>query len=393
MSTDKLSQPGGTAPVQPDGSDTGTERSSLKAESGASLRGERMVVWGAWLVALSVVLFAIYLGWRTRSAAAATPVPPSSQETLPAATAIPAAKLDVSLPSVVQDSSIQAIPRLAELHTTIPDRPREDAITYTVEVGDAVFSIAKSFNLKPETILWANYDLLKDSPDALSPGMQLRIPPVNGVYYQWAEGDSLASVSTKFDATPESIVDFAGNKLDLSNPDVKPGQWVMVPDGHREFQQWVVPIIPRGQAGVAKSVYGAGACPGGYNGGAIGTGFFVWPTASHVLSGNDFWSGHLGIDIAAGIGDSIHAADSGVVVFAGWSNQGYGYMIMIDHGNGYQTLYGHLSSVGVYCGQDVYQGGYIGAAGSTGNSTGSHLHFEVRYMGGFIDPWYVLPPP
>jgi murein DD-endopeptidase MepM/ murein hydrolase activator NlpD len=144
---------------------------------------------------------------------------------------------------------------------------------------------------------------------------------------------------------------------------------------------------------VAKSVYGAGACGGGYTGGAYGTGFFSWPTASHTLSGNDYWSGHLGIDIAAGIGDGVYAADSGVVVFGGFSSQGYGYMILIDHGNGYQTLYAHLSAVNVVCGQDVYQGGYIGATGSTGNSTGSHLHFEVRYGGGFVSPWYALPAP
>jgi murein DD-endopeptidase MepM/ murein hydrolase activator NlpD len=223
--------------------------------------------------------------------------------------------------------------------------------------------------------------------------MQLRIPPVDGVYYEWAEGDTLKSVAAKFDADMDSIVSFAGNQIDLTSLEVKPGQWVMVPDGHREFQQWIIPVIPRGQAGVAKSVYGAGACDGGYTGGAMGTGFFVWPTASHVLSGNDYWSGHLGIDIAAGIGDGVYAADSGVIVFSGYSSQGYGYMIMIDHGNGYQTLYAHLSAVNVYCGQDVYQGGYIGATGSTGNSTGSHLHFEVRYLGGFVSPWYVLPAP
>jgi len=216
---------------------------------------------------------------------------------------------------------------------------------------------------------------------------------VNGVYYEWTEGDTLDSVAAKFDASQESIINFAGNKLDLANPDIKPGQWVMIPDGHREFQQWVIPVIPRGQAGVAKSVYGAGACAGGYTGGAMGTGFFVWPTANHSLSGNDYWSGHLGIDIGAGVGDPVYAADSGVVVFSGWSSQGYGYMIMIDHGDGYQTLYAHLSAVSAYCGQDVYQGGYIGATGSTGNSTGSHLHFEVRYLGGFVSPWYVLPAP
>jgi hypothetical protein len=297
------------------------------------------------------------------------------------------------MPSVAQDASTQAISRLTLLHTIIPERPRQEVITYTVSLGDSVFGIAKDHKIEPETVLWANYDQLKDSPDMLSPNMQLRIPPLDGVYYQWKEGDTPESVATAFKAKVDDILNWPGNKLDLTNPQIKPGEWVMIPGGQREFQQWVMPVIPRGQAGVAKSVYGAGACPGGYTGGAFGSGFFVWPTANHTLSGNDYFSGHLGIDIAAGVGDPIYAADSGVIVFAGWSSQGYGYMIMIDHGDGYQTLYAHLSKVSVYCGQDVYQGGYIGATGNSGNSTGSHLHFEVRYMGGFVSPWYVLPSP
>jgi murein DD-endopeptidase MepM/ murein hydrolase activator NlpD len=117
----------------------------------------------------------------------------------------------------------------------------------------------------------------------------------------------------------------------------------------------------------------------------------VWPSANRVLSGNDYWPGHLAIDIAAAVGDGVFAADSGVVVFSGWATGGYGYMVMIDHGNGYQTLYSHLSQAIARCGQSVNQGTYIGAAGSTGNSTGAHLHFEVRYFGGFVNPWTVLP--
>lgn len=167
---------------------------------------------------------------------------------------------------------------------------------------------------------------------------------------------------------------------------------LMLPGGHREFKQWIVPTIPRGKAGVSSSLYGAGTCPGGYEG-AYGTGGFIWPADNHTLSGNDYWSGHLAIDIAAGTGARIYAADSGVVVFAGSALGGYGNMVVIDHGNGYQTLYAHLSSVGVSCGQSVSQGQYIASAGNTGYSTGPHLHFEVRYMGGFIDPWYVLPAP
>jgi murein DD-endopeptidase MepM/ murein hydrolase activator NlpD len=143
---------------------------------------------------------------------------------------------------------------------------------------------------------------------------------------------------------------------------------------------------------VVKNAYGPGTCEGGYDG-AYGTGSFVWPTAGHTLSGNDYWGGHLGIDIGLGEGDGIFASDSGVIVFSGWANGGYGYMIMIDHGNGYQTLYAHLSSVSASCGQSVGQGQYIAAGGSTGNSTGPHLHFEVRLNGGWINPWYVLPAP
>jgi len=89
----------------------------------------------------------------------------------------------------------------------------------------------------------------------------------------------------------------------------------------------------------------------------------------------------------------VYASDGGVVVFSGWSTGGYGNTVVIDHGNGYQTLYGHLSSAAAGCGRSVSQGTVIGYAGSTGNSTGTHLHFEVRYLGGFISPWYVLPAP
>ena len=105
-----------------------------------------------------------------------------------------------------------------------------------------------------------------------------------------------------------------------------------------------------------QTIAGAGGCTHLLGGGAVGTGYFVWPAVNHFLSGNDYWSGHLGIDIAAGEGAAIYAADSGVVVYAGAIGGGYGNMIMIDHGNGYHTLYAHLSVVSVYCGQSIYQG-------------------------------------
>lgn len=345
---------------------------------------------GSWMLALSLVLMAAYLGWQAKSTQAATPgsVPTSIPQTERLVS--PASQFSAELPGYFKGVPEKGVVRRTSLHTNIPSRSRTTVIEYSVTTGDSVFGIAQSFNLHPETILWANYDQLNDSPDMLNPGMTLNVPPVDGVYYQWQEGDTLDSIAAKFEAAVQDIVGWEGNNFDLTNPQVKPEQWIMVPKGHREFRQWLVPTIARSNSGVSKSVLGPGACEGDYSG-AYGSGVFAWPSAAHTLSGNDYWSGHLGIDIAGSLGDGVFAADAGVIVFAGWANGGYGNMVMIDHGNGYQTLYAHLSSVGSACGQSVYTGSYIGAIGSTGNSTGAHLHFEVRYMGGFISPWYVLP--
>ena len=348
------------------------------------------ILAGTWMLALSLVLLAIYLGWRVQTTqAAAVVTSPSDPTQIPTFSSV-SSNDTAKLPEYISPNQKAGISRRTALHTNIPTRPRTKVIEYTVVTGDSVFGIAQDFNLHPETILWANYDQLNDSPDMLNPGMTLNVPPVDGVYYQWEGVDTFESVAGKFEAKVNDILGWEGNNFDLTNPQVEPGQWIMVPNGHREFRQWLVPTIARAHSGVSKSVLGPGACEGDYSG-AYGSGAFAWPTASTTLSGNDYWSGHLGIDIAGYLGDGVFASDAGVVVFAGWANGGYGYMVMIDHGNGYQTLYAHLSAYNVSCGQSVYTGTYLGAVGSTGNSTGPHLHFEVRYMGGFINPWYVLP--
>ena len=194
------------------------------------------------------------------------------------------------------------------------------------------------------------------------------------------------SVSDKFNAEEEDIINWPGNDIDLLDPEPEVGSFVMIPGGAREFVQWLIPTIARGSSGTT-SVSG-GACGAG----PVGSGAFVWPADNHFLSGNDYWSGHLAIDIAAGEGAAIYAADSGVVTMAdGGYNGGYGNVVMIDHGNGYATLYAHLSQINVVRCQGVYAGNLIALSGNTGNSFGAHLHFEVRQGGGFISPWYVLP--
>ncbi len=365
-----------------------TQVTSNRAPRSQETSGGTSSPWLArllWLVAAAMVALAAFLIVQRVTAATN-----SLSGNLPEVPELPANSGKATLPPLEESLAPDFITRAANPHTIVVSQSRENAITYEVQKGDSIFGIAKKFNLKPESVLWANYDALNDDPHMIEVGLKLIIPPTDGVYYKWKEGDTIEAVAASFRVKPEDILLWPGNKLDITNPVIEPGQYVMIPGGRREFRTWVVPSIPRGPAGVNKSILGPGACDTG-QGGAYGSGTFIWPTPQHVLSGNDYWDGHLAIDIAAGIGDPIYAADSGVVVYAGWISGGYGNMVMIDHGNGYQTLYAHLSAIRVGCGASVRQGQVIGLAGSTGRSTGPHLHFEVRYMGGFVNPWYVLP--
>jgi murein DD-endopeptidase MepM/ murein hydrolase activator NlpD len=310
------------------------------------------------------------------------------QALAPVPTAVPEQKKpQVVMPALGGPEAFLSIERDIQLKTNVPaDKPRYKPVEYRVSRGDSVFGIAESFKLKPETVLWANYDVLQDDPHSLKPGQVLKIPPTDGIYYQWKENDTLESVANEFKATVDDILNYPGNDIDLAEPKIASGSWVMVPGGEREFVQWLVPTVASGTSGTSST--SQNACPGG----AVGSGGFVWPADNHFLSGNDYWSGHLGIDIAAGEGASVYAADSGVVTMAqGGYNYGYGNVIQIDHGNGYSTVYAHLSVIGVGLCQSVGTGQWIGGAGNTGNSQGAHLHFEVRQGGGFINPWFVLP--
>lgn len=291
------------------------------------------------------------------------------------------------------------INRQTQLFTSLPSRPRFEVIKYTVKPGDTLFGIAEKFRLKPETILWGNQYTLGDNPHNLRPGQELNILPVDGTYYKWSAGDGLNRVAEFFGVKPEDIINFPGNGLDPStigdyaHPNIEPGTWLVIPGGRREFVSWSAPEIPRDNPSVAQ-VLGPGVCKEVANG-AIGVGLFIWPTNRHFLSGFDYSpsTNHFGIDIDGDTGNAVYAVDNGVVVYAGWNNWGYGNMVVINHGNGWQTLYAHLSAINVSCGQSVYQGNVIGAIGNTGNSSGSHLHFEMMYNGTKVNPWDYLPPP
>jgi murein DD-endopeptidase MepM/ murein hydrolase activator NlpD len=307
--------------------------------------------------------------------------------------------LPPQLPEFAPETLINStgIPRLALLHTTLPTRPRTDVLKYTVVKGDTLFGIAEMFGLQPETLLWGNQFVLGDNPHNLRPEQELNILPVNGTYYKWQAGDGLNGVSDFFGVTTEEIIDYPGNSLDpaaigdYAHPNIEPGTWLIIPNGTREFVTWSAPEIPRDNPSVAK-VLGPGACSSVADG-AVGAGVFIWPANNHFLSGFDYSpsTNHSGIDIDGETGDPVYAADNGVVVYSGWNNWGYGNVVVINHGNGWQTLYAHLNAYNVSCGQSVWQGSVIGAIGNTGNSSGSHLHYEMMYNGTKVNPWDYLP--
>lgn len=285
--------------------------------------------------------------------------------------------------------------RAAELHTVMPDRPRLEIVKYAVQAGDTLFGIAEKFNLKPATILWGNWDALAGDPHSLSPGQELNILPVDGALHTWSEGENLERVATFYGVEPSEILEWPGNPFDPAedpaSAQLDAGTALVIPDGKRETPTWKTPRIPRSNPASAK-ILGAGAC-GQVVDGPIGTGSFVWPTASRWISGYTYDPGtHPAIDLGGSIGTPIIISDTGVVVYSGWNDWGYGYVVVIDHGNGWQTLYAHLSSINVGCGQAVFQGGILGGMGCTGNCSGPHVHFEMMSDSfGKVNPVNFLP--
>ena len=232
--------------------------------------------------------------------------------------------------------------------------------TYIVQPGDTVFGIAKKFNLKPETIMWSNRDL-ELNPDLLRVGDELTILPVDGVYHQVQKGETISAIAKKYKVKPSVIINYEWNNLKDANEPLQPGRYLIVPGGEK-------PFIPR-----TVSIY-RGPIP---KNAKRGTGSFVWPVSGTITQ--QYWKGHRALDIGSWMGNPVVAADSGYVVFAGWDNSGYGNLIVIDHGNGYRTYYAHLSRIFVRRGESVGKGQRIGSVGSSGNSTGPHLHFEIRF--------------
>jgi LysM repeat protein len=301
----------------------------------------------------------------------------------------------VALPSYEGVAPVEGLSPSANISSAAPAASaasRYDFTPYQVKEGDSIYSIAESFGLKPASLLWTNYTILLDNPAFILPGEVLNIPPVDGVLWPWVKGNGLNKFSETLGVTPDVIINWPGNHLskdtigDFANPNIDEGTMLFVPGGKREFVDQFLVLIQR-DTPAESLIWGDGKCAV-TDIGPLGTKTYVWPSTEHRISGYE-WTpdvGHYGIDIAGKKGNPIYAVDNGVVVYAGWSTWGYGNVIVIDHGDNLQSIYAHLDSIDVTCNESVYQGQTIGLMGSTGNSSGPHLHFEIRQGSTRLNP-------
>jgi murein DD-endopeptidase MepM/ murein hydrolase activator NlpD len=252
--------------------------------------------------------------------------------------------------------------------TTAPGMVGRDRTEYyVVQPGDTLGGIATRFNLQLTTILWENSLTARS---VLRLGQKLTILPTDGVTYKIKKGDTAAKVASLFKVPLDDVLSFnPGGSFQV-------GQTVMVPGGRPLYvapaPKPVTTISPTAVRPLTSSASSSNSR-------------LLWPTVHRRLT-QYYNLRHTGVDIGDPIGTPIYAAEDGVVVTAGWNRGGYGYYIIIDHGGGLQTLYGHTSKMYVKAGDHVVRGQQIADMGSTGRSTGPHLHFEVRINGRRTNP-------
>lgn len=346
----------------------------------------QILVWG---IAIMLVLVAIGIAISlndspividlSKPTATSTQIPPTAtlRHTL-----TPSPIPDTATPLATFTPSITPIP--------MGPQNRKEPITHLVKEGESVDSIAQYYGLEPETILWANEDLLDDVADYLMVDMELMILPTDGLYYVWQSVDTIDVVSSIFRTTTEEVIDWEPNGLSDTNREPIRGQGVMFPNASKGFNRFDLSDLSLAYMGDLRPTHGYGACEGNYDA-VEGTGDFTQPVYSKEIIGNAFSTAHPGVDYYAEDGEMIRAVDTGVVIFAGWANGGYGYTVMIDHGNGYQTIYAHLQETSVFCGETVQQRTPIGIAGTNEGSVKNAFHFEVLYQKEFVDPEELIP--
>lgn len=340
------------------------------------------------LIAVALIVFA---GWRISQSASAdegdSGLADASGEAVPTVvvddagvgvTAVTTTTVDFTAGNIpiISDSRLVPAPNP---FTYQGQQPQHEFTTYVVERGDTPGTIAEKFGIQTETLLGGNPQLSQES-SLLQTDVELIILPIDGVLHDVAPGDTLESISDEYGIPVEDIIAYENNNLEFPYR-LYPETQIMVPGAVREIFVWTPPDL----SSVGGTSYeGAGVAPR-----IVGTGTFIYPVGGRNFS-QFYWYGHRAIDIALAEGNAVYASDTGTVTYAGWNVWGYGNLIVVNHGNGYETFYGHLSGINVVPGQIVYQGNVIGYSGDTGNSSGPHIHFEIRINGNQDNPcWYL----
>jgi murein DD-endopeptidase MepM/ murein hydrolase activator NlpD len=263
-------------------------------------------------------------------------------------------------------------------------------IKHIIQPGESLLDIAERFGVDVPTLLSANE---LDDPDLVPVGFELTVLPVRGVLYDVAEGDTLNVIASRYGIETGEILQ--ANSLESSDL-IRAGQPLILPGAKPLYvrttpQEQVVeaaaPQAPSRSSGLASQVVAA-TRPAPLD--------LVWPTSGPITTrfGQVGWTsprGHAGVDIAAPWGAPVRAAAAGRVAVATRAGGAYGILVVIDHGDGLRTVYAHLSQLNVDPGESVERGELIGLVGSTGFSTGPHLHFEVLRDGALRDPIAYLP--
>ena len=268
-------------------------------------------------------------------------------------------------------TSTDIIPERNTALTTLPEnRQRTEYLVYKVESGDSLYSIGNKFKVTTDALKYVNN--LRDS-SVLQVDQEIAIPPISGLIHKVSAGDTLGSIAQKYSVPSQAIADF--NYL-LEPGKLALGTELVIPDAKIPLPVATIsPVIP--------STINAGVDDGNAK-----KGWCAWPTSSTTITQKFSWY-HNGLDIGASWSSAmppIYACAGGVVTRAGWDPWGLGLHVRIDHGNGYETVYGHMSRLDVSYGDKVKKGEVIGIMGSTGRSTGPHVHFTIKYQGSPQDP-------
>ncbi len=287
-----------------------------------------------------------------------TPTPAAAT---PEATAEAVTPLLLAPLPVISDNSLAPAPNPRTFQAKLPALNFQ---TYTVEAGDTPNRIAEKFGISADSLLGGNPWLSQES-NALQAGVELVILPLDGVVHTVQPGETLEDIATRYSVTVDEIIGYSDNNLEFPYRLV-PDTQLLIPGAEIGSFYWIAP----------KTV--GNNRPGQWA--VVGTGSFVWPVGGRCIT-QFYWAGHPGLDVSMSEGSPVYASDTGTITYASWASGGfydYGNLIVINHGNGYETFYAHLSGINVYAGQTVTQGQLIGYTGNTGRSSGPHLHLEIR---------------